>query len=317
MSEQLDTSRLQQVLDDIAGEIGDMTERGEATTKIAALADIDIARFGIAVFTRDGETIAAGDADMPFSIQSISKVFSLELALEAYGDRLWERVGREPSGDPYNSIVDLELHEGIPRNPFMNAGALVVVDMLVSLLGPDEEVRAVIDFVAGLLEGDEVSVSEEVARSDEEAGDLNRALMSLARHFGNFENPIERVMRAYVHQCAIELSCRQLARVGRFLMLGGSDGVRDAAAARRARRIMALMMTCGQYDGSGDFAYRVGLPAKSGIGGGILTIVPNRASIGIWSPGLDQSGNSLLGTLALERLTDRVEWSVFGAIGGR
>jgi glutaminase len=312
----IEVAKLQRIVSDIAEEVASSGEWGATTSKIAALADIDPHQFGIAVFTRDGDMIVGGDADTPFSIQSISKVFSLELALEAYGDSLWERVGREPSGDPFNSIVDLERHEGFPRNPFINPGALVVVDMLVSRLGADREVRAVADFVRDLLDGEEFTINEDVARSDEEGGDLNRALMSLARHFGNLRNDIEVVMDAYVHQCAIELSCRQLARVGRFLMLDGPDAASrpTGESARRARRIMSLMMTCGQYDGSGDFAYRVGLPAKSGIGGGILAIAPNTASICVWAPGLDDYGNSLLGTQALEELSERMDWSVFGSL---
>ena len=312
----MDKDKLEEIARAIVRDASAKARPGAVTSKVPALAEIDPDQLGIAILTRDGDLITAGDAEKPFSIQSISKVFSLELALEAYGRDLWKRVGREPSGDPYNSIVDLERHEGIPRNPFVNAGALVVVDALLDLLSADEEVRAVIDFVSGLLDGADFEINEEVARSDEEAGHMNRALISVAKHFGNIHNPVERVMDAYVHQCAIELSCGQLARVGRFLMLDGPDeaSCRSGADARRARRIQSLMMTCGQYDGSGDFAYRVGLPAKSGVGGGILAIVPNTASIAVWSPGLDESGNSLLGTLALEMLTDRIEWSVFGAI---
>ena len=307
---------LQQVADSILRDVRAQARPGAVTSKVPALAAIDPGQLGIAILTREGELVASGDAETPFSIQSISKVFSLELALEAYGEELWKRVGREPSGDPYNSIIDLERHEGIPRNPFINAGALVVVDALIDLLEPEAEVEAVIDFVSALLDGEAFGINEEVARSDDEAGHMNRALASVAKHYGNFHNEVQRVMDAYVHQCAIELSCRQLARVGRFLMLDGPDeaACRTGDAGRRARRIMSLMMTCGQYDGSGDFAYRVGLPAKSGVGGGILAIVPNEASIAVWSPGLDPSGNSLLGTLALEMLTDRVEWSVFGAV---
>lgn len=315
-TQQLNAERLQTAIDEIVAEIACKVERGSLTSKVKALADADTGKFGIAVLTRDGHMACGGDADEPFSIQSISKVFSLELALEAFGDALWERVGREPSGDPYNSIIDLERHEGFPRNPFINAGSLVVVDALLDALGPEKELDAVIAFAARLLEGESFDINDKVARSDEEGGHLNRALLSLSKHFGNVHNDIGRVMKAYVRQCAIELSCRQLARVGRFLMLDGPDALarRTGAEALRARRIMALMMTCGQYDGSGDFAYRVGLPAKSGVGGGILAIAPHNASIAVWSPGLDGNGNSLLGTLALEMLTERLDWSVFGAI---
>lgn len=274
----------------------------------------DAEDFGIAVVLRDGTVIVGGTTRTAFPIQSISKAFALEIALETCGDRVFERVGREPSGDPFNSIIDMERHEGVPRNPFINAGALVIVDMLVGAAGSDGDVEPVNDFVRRRLGGDVFELNEDVLESELTAGDLNRALMSLAKHFDNFHQPIDRVMRTYVRQCAIALDCVQLAKVGQFLVLEDSqDGSpRSDEAARRAQRIMALMMTCGQYDGSGDFAYRVGLPAKSGVGGGILAIVPGIASIATWSPVLDGNGNSLLGTRALELLTDKVEWSVFG-----
>ena len=312
----ISSDELERVVEEITKEISGTENWGRATQQIDALAGIDTHQFGIAILTRDGDTICGGDADTPFSIQSISKVFSLELVLEAHGDDLWERVGRDPSGDPFNSVIDLERQKGHPRNPFINAGALIVVDMLLDTRGPDEEAQAVVDFVSELLDGDEISLSEKVAESDEGSGDLNRAMLNIAKHFGNVRNPIPQIMKAYTRQCAIELSCRQLARVGRFLMLEGPDEAanRDLEAARRSRRILSLMMTAGLYDGAGEFAYRVGLPAKSGIGGGILAIAPNTASIAVWSPGLDESGNSKLGTLALEMLTDRLDWSSFGKI---
>jgi len=307
---------LEQVVGDIAETIASSDDRGEATKQIAELSNIDTGQFGIAILTRGGDMVCAGDCDTPFSLQSVSKVLSLELVLAEFGDELWERVGRDPSGDPYNSVVDLERQEGYPRNPFVNPGALIVVDMLLDIFEADEEVGAVVDFVEQLLDGDKVRLNERVAKSDEGSGDLNRAMLSIAKHFGNVRNDIQRIMSAYVRQCAIELSCRQLAKVGRFLMHRGSSGdtSRDLESARRSRRILSLMMTCGMYDGSGEFAYRVGLPGKSGIGGGILAIAPNEASIAVWSPGLDESGNSKLGTLALEMLTDRVDWSVFGQV---
>ena len=313
---EIDLDEVKSAVADIADEIAAAEDKGKATRQIPELSGVDTDQFGIAILTRDGAMICGGDADTPFSLQSISKVFSLELVLKACGDELWERVGRDPSGDPYNSVIDLERQDGYPRNPFVNAGALIVVDMLLDTLGHDREVEAVVEFVEGLLDGEDFSLNERVAKSDDESGSLNRAMLNIARHFGNVRNPIDRIMAAYVRQCAIEISCRQLARVGRFLMLEGPDEAanRDLEALRRSRRILSLMMTAGLYDGAGEFAYRVGLPAKSGIGGGILAIAPNTASIAVWSPGLDESGNSKLGTLALEMLTDRLDWSTFGQI---
>lgn len=315
----IDLDAVQEAVETITREMLSCGEWGETPKRIEPLARIDTHQFGIAILTRDGDIVCGGKADTPFSIQSISKVFSLELALEAHGDALWERVGRDPSGGPFNSIIDLERHRGFPRNPFINAGALVVVDMMLDRMSPEDEVQAVIDFVAGLLDGEDFTLNEEVARSDETDGHLNRSLLSLAKHFGNLRNDLADVLRAYVRQCAIELTCRQLARAGRFLMLEGPDerACPEREAARRARRILSLMMTSGQYDGAGEFAYRVGLPAKSGIGGGILAIAPNTASIAVWSPGLDDSGNSLLGTRALEMLTDLLDWSSFGSVRTR
>ncbi|CAN5149423.1 MAG: glutaminase [Pseudomonadota bacterium] len=312
----IDRNELERVVGEITKEIRSGDDWGEATKQIGALSGIDTRQFGIAILTRDGDVVCGGDAETPFSIQSISKVFSLELALEAHGDALWERVGRDPSGDPFNSVIDLERQKGQPRNPFINAGALIVVDMLLDTRGPDAEVQAVVEFVERLLDGETFDLNDEVAKSDNDAGSLNRAMLNIAKHFGNVRNGVDKIMSAYVRQCAIELSCRQLARVGRFLMLEGPDDAanRNLEAARRSRRILSLMMTCGLYDGAGEFAYRVGLPAKSGIGGGILAIAPNTASIAVWSPGLDESGNSKLGTLALEMLTDRLDWSSFGKI---
>lgn len=312
----IDLDAIKSAVSDITSEIASSPDKGKATQQIGELAGIDTGQFGIAILTRDGDLICGGDAETPFSLQSVSKVFSLELVLKEFGDDLWERVGRDPSGDPYNSVVDLERHKGYPRNPFVNAGALIVVDMLLDTLAPEEEVEAVVEFVDSLLDGDGVSLSEKVAESDEGSGHLNRAMLNIAKNFGNVRNPIPNIMKAYTRQCAIELSCLQLARVGRFLMLEGPDEAanRDLEAARRSRRILSLMMTAGLYDGAGEFAYRVGLPAKSGIGGGILAIAPNTASIAVWSPGLDESGNSKMGTLALEMLTDRLDWSTFGRI---
>ena len=281
----------------------------------AALSRVDLHQFGLAVALPDlGVVAAAGDSDERFSIQSISKILSLELAHEAFGDNLWKRVGREPSGNPFDTVIDLEQYRGYPRNPLVNAGALVVIDMLVSKLGADGAAEAVRRFVEGQLD-EQVAISEEVIESARHAGDQNRALMHIARHFDNFDNDPEDVMRPYVLQCAIELSCRQLAQLGLFLIpsLPSEPSEAEHRQAARARRILSLMLTCGMYDGSGEFAYRTGLPAKSGIGGGILAVVPGQASIAVWSPGLDEAGNSRLGVMALERLSERMEWSVFAS----
>jgi glutaminase len=309
----VDHERLAEVIADIMSETRGIRERGEAKSP-----DADLDAFGIAVLTQDGELHADGDADELFPIQSISKVFSLTLALELHSNAVWKRVGREPSGDPYNSIVDLERHEGIPRNPLINAGALVVVDMLLEgVSGEDSSDFSPPEFVRRRLEdvlGAKLSLDDEIVRS-EEKGYINRALANLAKSFGNLEHEVDAVMSEYVRQCAIRLSCRQLAQAGRYLMLEQMGDDLTAREVRRARRLNAVMLTCGHYDGSGDFAFRVGLPSKSGVAGAILAVAPNTASIAVWSPGLDENGNSLVGTHALEMLSEKMGWSIFGASG--
>ena len=305
---------LQAIVDRIVAEAGDAPDRGVVASYIPSLATIDPRQFGMAIALADGGMVAGGDADTGFSIQSISKVFALTLALGKTGDRLWARVGREPSGTAFNSIVQLEHEAGIPRNPFINAGAIVVADVNLAGHRPRETIGEFVRFVRYLAGDETIAIDAVVARSEADTGFRNVALANYMRALGNLTHPVELVLGTYFHQCATEMSCRQLARAGRFLMLDGRhpDGG-SVVSARRARRINALMLTCGHYDASGDFAYRVGLPGKSGVGGGILAIVPGRASIAVWSPGLTPNGNSKLGALALERLVEATGWSIFSA----
>lgn len=284
-------------------------DRGVVADYIPELAKQDIGKFGISITTLDGKTYSAGDADKPFSIQSISKVFALTMALGKVGDTLWNRVGREPSGSAFNSIVQLEHEKGIPRNPFINAGAIVVSDIILGGYRPKEAIAEILRFMRMLADDNDIIIDKDVARSETETGFRNTALANYMRAFGNLHHPAEETLGVYFHQCALAMNCAQLSRAGLFLADGGGGIV----TSRRAQRINAIMMTCGHYDGSGDFAFRVGLPGKSGVGGGILAIVPNTASIAVWSPGLDANGNSRLGTLALEMLVSKVGWNAFGA----
>jgi glutaminase len=301
------------IVRDIAEEMAAAPERGRVADYIPPLAAIDPGKFGIAVIEADGSEHVAGDADEAFSIQSICKVFSLTMALGKVGDALWRRVGREPSGSAFNSIVQLETEAGIPRNPFINAGAIVMSDVLLGRLEPREILGEFLRFIRSLAGDDMIVMDEHVARAEQETGFRNAALANYMKAFGNLTNPIDRALGVYFHQCAVAMSCRQLALAGRFLMARGDNpatGLRVISPVR-ARRINALMLTCGHYDGSGEFAFRVGLPGKSGVGGGILAVAPGRASICVWSPGLNERGNSQLGSMALERLARRTGWSVF------
>ena len=287
--------------------------RGAVADYIPALARIDPMQFGIAVVTADGRVFVAGDADVAFSIQSVSKVFMLTRALRAVGDALWDRVGREPSGSAFNSIIQLETEQGIPRNPFINAGAIVTADAVLGQGDAREAIGDTLRFLRELAGDDSITIDNEVANSEAVTGFRNVALANYMRSFGNMAHRVDDALKLYFHQCALALSCRQLAMAGRFLMMDGVHPVSGAAVVSPevTRRINALMLMCGHYDGSGEFAYRVGIPGKSGVGGGILAIVPGRASIAVWSPGLNERGNSLLGSLALERLAAATNWNVF------
>jgi glutaminase len=305
---------LDQVVKEIAEEMAQRPDRGEVATYIPEIARVDPKHFGIAVIDAEGHVAAGGDSDMPFSIQSISKVFTLTLALGMAGDRLWKRVGREPSGSAFNSIVQLEFERGIPRNPFINAGAIAVTDTILSGHQPREVLGEILRFLRFVADDPSITIDEAVAASEQRTGFRNAALANYLKSFGVIENPVDHTLGVYFHHCAIAMSCRQLAMAGRFLAHNGrnpSTGL-SVVQPERARRINALMLMCGHYDGSGEFAYRVGLPGKSGVGGGILAIAPGKASIAVWSPGLDASGNSHLGRIALELLTKRLGWSVFG-----
>ena len=299
------------LIDEIADEMAGAPDRGTVASYIPPLAAVDPGHFGIAVVTADGQEFAAGDADLPFSIQSISKVFSLTLALGEAGDQLWKRVGREPSGSAFNSLVQLEVEHGLPRNPFINAGALVVADVV---LGSRADARAeLLAAVRGCAANPALRDDPEVAASEKSHGYRNAALANFIRSFDNLEQPIEAVLDFYFYQCSLAMSCTDLARGFLFLANQGRCPWSGKAllSPDLAKRINALMLTCGTYDAAGDFAYHVGMPAKSGVGGGIVGVIPGKLAVAVWSPALNAKGNSLAGSLALERFTSLTGLSIF------
>ena len=310
MSDPKTATGLQAVLDRIGDEMRAAPDKGRVADYIPELARVSDQHFAMAVCTADGACHTTGEADLPFSIQSISKVFTLAIALGRLGDQLWTRVGREPSGLSFNSVVQLESENGIPRNPFINAGALVVTDAILKGHQPRAVLAELLRFLREAASDEDIHINKAVAASEAAHGHRNLALAHFMAAHGNMKNPPEATCGTYFHQCAVEMSVRQLAMAGRFLM--GGKGAPRMVSPARLRRINALMMTCGHYDGSGEFAYRVGLPGKSGVGGGIMVIAPGQASIAVWSPGLNEQGNSQLGTLAVERLARAMGWSVFG-----
>ncbi len=299
------------VLEEISREVQREFGRGKVAGYIPVLKAVPPRKFGMAVCTVDGDEHLLGDAEEAFSVQSISKVFTLMLALQYVGADLWRRVGREPSGTAFNSLVQLEAERGIPRNPFINAGALVVTDCVVS--HDAAALRSVVGLARRLSGNAGIHVDAEVARSERAHGHLNRSIAHFLKSHNNLKSKVEEVLEVYFQQCALAMSCLDLARS--FLPLANEgvmpgDGQR-LFPKRRVKRINALMLTCGLYDGVGDFAFRVGIPAKSGVGGGIVGVIPRFLSICVWSPELDPTGNSLVGTKALELFTTKTRVSVF------
>lgn len=301
------------ILEKIEAAVAPVRGQGRVADYIPALAAVDANKFGFAAVLGDGKEYGLGDADELFSIQSISKVFTLSMALRVVGDSLWNRVGREPSGSPFNSIVQLEYERGIPRNPLINAGAIVVTDHLVEKLGATAMIAEITSRMRLLAQDDTISIDEIVAASEAKAGERNRALASFMKSFGNLNCPVAETLSAYFAHCSIAMSCRQLARAALFLAFDGCDPLtgQQMVSSKACRQINAVMMSCGHYDNSGDFTYRIGLPGKSGVGGGILVVAPGHGAVTVWSPGLNKAGTSAVGSVALETLVKATGWSVF------
>ncbi|WP_435110560.1 glutaminase [Nocardiopsis synnemataformans] len=300
-----------EVLDAVMERVRSHIGEGRVADYIPELACVDPDEFGFSVATVDGDLYSVGDhSSTRFSMQSITKVFTLALVMSRSGDSVWKRVHREPSGTSFNSLYQLEFESGVPRNPMINPGALIVTDQLLTDTG--DAVGALGELLCAETGDTDLHADNLVARSEDEHGDRNRALAYLMSSFGNMHNPVPEVLDHYFRQCAITVSCEELARAGLLLARHGrrADGS-QLLSRSEARRVMAVMLTCGTYDAAGEFAYRVGLPCKSGVGGGILAIVPGRCSVAAWGPGLDAKGNSVTAALALEAFTDITNCSVF------
>jgi glutaminase len=300
------------VLETIVDQVRPLLGRGKVADYIPALAAVSGNKLGIAISTVNGEHYQAGDADERFSIQSISKVLSLVVAMNHYGEEeIWQRVGKDPSGQPFNSLLQLEIEQGKPRNPFINAGALVVCDMLQSRLSaPRQRMLEIVRKLAGV---EDIVYDTAVARSEFDNAARNTAIAWLMKSFGNFHNDVTTVLQNYFHYCALKMSCAELARTFLFLAQSGQavNLAQPVVTQMQARQINALMATSGMYQNAGEFAFRVGLPAKSGVGGGIVAIVPHEMAIAVWSPELDDAGNSLAGVALLEALSQRLGRSVY------
>lgn len=303
----LTTALLQEAVDIVRPLLG----QGKVADYIPALANIDSTKLAIAVTTVDGTTIGAGDYLEPFSIQSISKVFSLTLALNLYREEeIWSRVGKEPSGHSFNSLVQVELERGKPRNPFINAGALIIADLLFARSGAPKQ--RMLEVVRKLSLNPHIAYDKEVADSEFAFSARNAAIAYLMKSFGNFNGDVETVLKSYFHYCALKMNCADLSKAMLYLANRGKTlSGEQLVTPVQTRQLNALLATSGLYDGAGEFAYRVGMPGKSGVGGGIIAVIPGDMSICVWSPELDQNGNSLAGTAMLEHLCQQLGRSIF------
>ncbi len=300
-----------EILEEIKEEVQPFFGQGKQADYIPALANVPGDKFGMAVRTAEGQEFIVGDAKEDFSIQSISKLFTLMQVLGLGDEDIWSRVGREPSGTAFNSLVQLEYEQGIPRNPFINAGSIVITDILAGRSA--DASRRIGDYYRMLSGNQNNRPDEEVAISEKEYGYRNAALANLMCSFGNIHSPIADLLDVYFRQCALTTSCLDLARAAMPLVCGGYSPIADeqVMTSRDAKRINALLLTCGLYDAVGSFAYTVGLPAKSGVGGGIIAVLPKEFSVAVWSPELDRYGNSLVGGKALEIFTTKTGLSIF------
>jgi glutaminase len=301
----------QRILNEIYDEIKNMKNKGEVASYIPELSLVSKDNFAIALHTIDNHLYTIGDSKKQFSTQSISKLFTLTMAINIEGKSIWKRVGKEPSGTSFNSLIQLESENGVPRNPFINSGALVVSDIILSEY--EDGKKSILDFIRGAANSNNINFDEKVAKSEAGTGYRNIALANFIKHFNNLDNEPKDVLDLYFNQCSIAMSCEELSAAALFLANKGCNPItrKIITSESRTKRLNSILLTCGTYDAAGDFAYKVGLPSKSGVGGGIVAVMPNQFVITVWSPGLDKHGNSLLGLKALELFTEKTDISIF------
>ncbi len=301
----------QKILNEVYEEVKGIKEKGKVADYIPELSLVANDNFAMALRTVDNRLYTIGESKKQFSTQSISKLFTLTMAINIEGKTLWKRVGKEPAGTSFNSLIQLESENGVPRNPFINSGALVVSDIILSEYENGKE--SILKFIRELCNCENINFDEKVAKSEAETGYRNVALANFIKDFNNLDNEPKDVLDFYFHQCSIAMSCEELTAATLFLANQGYNPItaKRITSESRTKRLNSILLTCGTYDAAGDFAFRVGLPSKSGVGGGIVAIMPHQFVISVWSPGLDYHGNSLLGLKALELFTEKTDISIF------
>ncbi|MCG8183010.1 glutaminase [Tenacibaculum piscium] len=299
------------IIQEVFTTVDAIENKGNLASYIPELASSNPDKFGVHIVTTSTIKCGLGNYQEKFSIQSIAKVLSLCLAYKILDGDLWKRLGVEPSGNPFNSLLQLENDNGIPRNPFINAGAIVISDVLISnLKNPKEDL---LTFIRSLSGNNDIHYSAKIAASEKSVGYRNVALCNFIKSFGNIENEPSDVLDFYFDLCSLELSCEHLSELFLFLANSGKapHNNKQILTKSQSKRINALMQTCGFYDESGQFAFKVGLAGKSGVSGGIIAIYPNQYSIAVWSPKLNEKGNSYKGMKFLEAFTTMSEQSIF------
>ncbi len=295
------TSRIQEIVHGVYQQYRHLDD-GAVATYIPELGKVDGSHFGIAVATDDGEVVTAGDCDREFTIQSICKPFAFQMALEEFGrDATLERVGVEPSGDAFNSI---ELHPRTmrPYNPMINAGA-IAVSSLIKKSPVEAGVKAFVDKM-GRAAGRELRIDQAVLSSESVTGNRNRAIAYLMLNCGVIDSAVEDSLHQYFSQCSMLVNCRDLAVMAATLANMGMNPVTKERVFEfeYIKDVLTVMFTCGLYDHAGEWAYRVGLPAKSGVGGGVIAVVNRQMGIAVYSPKLDEKGNSVRGIAVCKEL---------------
>jgi len=300
-----------EIIKEVYRNVDQLEDKGQLASFIPELANVDSEKFGVHISTIDQINFGLGNCYDKFSIQSIAKVLSLCLAYSIIGEDIWKRLGVEPSGTGFNSLVQLEADQGIPRNPFINSGAIVISDILISsLTNPKEEFLA---FVRSISNNSEINYSDKISASEKSIGYRNAALCNFIKSYGNIKNNPSDVLDFYYDLCSLEMNCKELSELFLFLANNGCKILDNTSilSKSQSKRINALMQTCGFYDESGEFAFKVGLPGKSGVGGGIIAIHPNKYTIAVWSPKLNEKGNSYKGMTFLEEFTTKSQLSIF------
>ena len=301
----------QKIFSEIHAELEKIDDPGIVASYIPELGNVDPIKFGVHLTTVDDQHFGFGDSNEKFSIQSISKVLSLVMAYQLEHENLWLRVGVEPPGTPFNSLLQLEYDAGIPRNPLINAGALVICDILVGKLNNPKV--DFLEFVRKLAGNVNINYNSQVAESEKATSFRNAAAINLIKSFGNIKNDVNAILDLYAHLCSIEMTCKELSRTFMFF---ATDGIAPYSQERvisvsKSKRLNAMMQLCGFYDQAGEFSFKVGLPGKSGVGGGIVAILPDQYTIAVWSPKLNTKGNSYKGLKFLEMFTTKTGYSIF------